>query len=68
MKTVSLTIREIEVGICLATGMSAKEASKKLGISTCTVQGHQRKIKEKLKARNPYQVGWMLGRMQEIKN
>lgn len=61
-----LTTREKEVGMCLMNGMTAKEVSRQLAISVHTVEGHQRTIKRKLKAKTPYHIGCMLGKALEI--
>jgi DNA-binding CsgD family transcriptional regulator len=60
-----LTTREKEVGIYLISGMTAKKISRQLGISIHTIEGYQRKIKRKLKAKTPYEVGYLLGRSFE---
>ncbi len=60
-----LTTREKEVGMCLVNGMTAKEVSRQLAISVHTVEGHQRTIKRKLKAKTPYHIGCLLGKVLE---
>ena len=60
-----LTTREKEVGMCLVHGMTAKEVSRQLAISVHTVEGYQRTIKRKLKAKTPYHIGCMLGKALE---
>lgn len=62
MNMQKLTTREREVGLYLIGGMTAKEVSKKLSISVHTVEGYQRTIKRKLKAKTPYHIGCLLGR------
>ncbi len=56
----ALTDREKEVGACLVKGMSAKEASKQLGISIFTVEDHRKSIKKKLNGKSAYEIGFML--------
>lgn len=63
-----LTVREKEVGIYLISGMTAKKISRQLGISIHTVEGYQRKIKRKLEARTPYEVGYLLAKSFEEEN
>ncbi len=62
MNMQKLTTREKEVGLCLIEGMTAKEVSRALVISVHTVEGHQRTIKRKLKAKTPYHIGCLLSK------
>lgn len=59
----NLTSREKEIAECLIKGMSIKEISKSLNISVYTVQIHRRNIKIRLNAKNPHQVGFLLGKL-----
>ncbi len=49
---VHLTDREDEVLICIARGLSNKEAARELGIAPRTVERHVENLRNKIRARN----------------
>ncbi len=61
MKSISLTRSQIEIGGCLVQGMSSKDIARRFKISIGTVRAHQKVIRKKLSASNPYQAGYQLG-------
>ncbi len=58
-----ITARELEVLGLLLSGLSNKEAGRKLGISFKTVQSHRQRIMDKLGARSPMHLAEIVRRI-----
>jgi DNA-binding CsgD family transcriptional regulator len=52
----SITLREAEVLLCCARGMTIQQTSEQLIISTKTVQRHRENVKERFGIRGPNQL------------
>ncbi len=59
----NVTARELQVLDLLLSGLSNKEAARKLGISFKTVQAHRQRIMDKLGARSPMHLAEIMRRV-----
>ena len=64
-KPVSLTSRESEIAAFIATGMTNKQISNTLTVSTRTVEGHVYRICRKLGLSSRAEIGRVIGEMEQ---